>query len=344
MLEPPDLHETAISACLGAAYGLSIAEIVFLPLGADPDTAVYRAVASDGRVYFLKLRRGHFPEASVSIPYWLAQSGMRQLIAPIAARATGALSAPLAPFTAILYPFISGESGWDVALSPRQWAEFGASLRQLHAAAPPPALLATVPHETYTPAWRQLLAAFLQQAAEQPFADPVAAEFARLLVAQQRTIRQLIARAEQLAGMLRRQPPDLCLCHGDIHAGNLLIDPAGQLYLVDWDTLVLAPKEHDLMYIGAGIGGIWNSDAEAAQFYAGYGPAAISPAALAYYRYERIVQDIAVSCQQLLASAAGGDDRPVVLRQIAGQFAPGNVVAVAIATDQRAFGQADSVS
>jgi spectinomycin phosphotransferase len=71
MLEPPDVQEAQHIACLEAAYGLSITEIAFLPLGADVDTAVYRVVADDTTPYFLKLRRGLFPEATVTIPIGL---------------------------------------------------------------------------------------------------------------------------------------------------------------------------------------------------------------------------------------------------------------------------------
>ena len=42
------------------------------------------------------------------------------------------------------------------------------------------------------------------------------------------------------------------------------------------------------MFIGDGVGGIWNSAPEEALFYQGYGQTEIHPAALAYYRFERI--------------------------------------------------------
>lgn len=87
------------------------------------------------------------------------------------------------------------------------------------------------------------------------------------------------------------------------------------------------------MFIGGGIGGIWHRPEEADWFYAGYGPTSTDQEALAYYRYERIVQDIAVYCTQLLATAEGGEDRPLLWRQIRSQFAPGDVVDIALRTD-----------
>ena len=50
MLEKPDLPDEKIIACLQAEYGLRVATIAFLPLGADLNTAVYRVVADDGTV------------------------------------------------------------------------------------------------------------------------------------------------------------------------------------------------------------------------------------------------------------------------------------------------------
>jgi spectinomycin phosphotransferase len=238
---------------------------------------------------------------------------MQHLIAPLATQTTGALWTQLAPFTVILYPFVTGHSGWEVDLSSHQWIEFGVGLRALHTAVVPSALRRTIPHETYTSAWRDRVTSFLRQAADHVIDDPVAAHLARLLQAKHATIHHLVARAEQLASLLGHQPLEPCLCHGDIHAGNVLIETTNRLYLVDWDTLVMAPKARDLMCLGGGIGGMWNRDHEGGWFYQGYGQATITLTVLTYYRYERIVQDSAVTCEQLLGTSEGGDDRVAML-------------------------------
>src|SRR5690606_31643040 len=108
---------------------------------------------------------------------------------------------------------------------------------------------------------------------------------------QHRIVSELVSRAERLASFLQTRSLPFILCHADIHAGNILIDTSGQLYIVDWDTLILAPKERDLMYVGGGLfGGRRSPQEEEALFYQGYGQVAVDPVALAYYRYERIVQ------------------------------------------------------
>ncbi len=56
MLEKPGISPAKIAACLQAAYGVTAVQIIFLPLGADQKTAVYRTATTDETAYFLKLR------------------------------------------------------------------------------------------------------------------------------------------------------------------------------------------------------------------------------------------------------------------------------------------------
>jgi spectinomycin phosphotransferase len=118
MLEPPDIPVDRIAACLRAAYDVRAADIAFLPLGADQNTAVYRAIVRDGTPYFVKLRRGAFDETTVALPRFLHEQGIAPIIPPLVT-GEGRLSAELAPFTVIVYPFVEGRSGFDVVLSER---------------------------------------------------------------------------------------------------------------------------------------------------------------------------------------------------------------------------------
>jgi spectinomycin phosphotransferase len=338
MLEKPDVPDETLRTCLRDHFGLRITEIVFLPIGNDVDTAVYRVVADDATPYFLKLRSwrrsGHFDATAVTIPHFLHEQGIAQIIAPIATR-DGQLWARLDGFAVILFPFIAGHNGFATPLTALQWIALGVALRKLHTARVPPTLSATIPQETYAPHWRDRVKRLQARIEETVFAEPIAAAMAAFLHDRREDFSHMVARADTLGDALRAQPPELVLCHADIHAANVLIGTDGALSIVDWDTLIFAPKERDLMFIGGGVGGAWNSAREETLFYRGYGQTDIDTLALAYYRYERIIEDVAEYAERLLLTG-GGADRAFGLGKFREQFGPNRVVEIAYRTDTAA--------
>ena len=108
-------------------------------------------------------------------------------------------------------------------------------------------------------------------------------------------------------------------------------DVRGRLHLLDLDTLLLAPRERDLMFIGAGVAGHWRDAQEAIWFYEGYGPQQPDAQALAYYRCERIVADVVDYCEQL-SVADSGQNRPAPLAELQRQLAPGPELQIAHST------------
>jgi spectinomycin phosphotransferase len=338
MLEKPDLPDEKIIVCLDEEYGLKVVRGTFLPLGADPNTAVYRVVTDEGKSYFLKVRLGNFDETSVLLPRFLKDQGIEPIIAPLVTRNHQ-------PWTSrenlnwLLYPFVEGRDGFSIKLSERQWLDFGAALKGIHTVNLLPDLKRRLRVETYSPKWRDQVKVFLARIDHETFAEPTAAKLAAFLQVKQAEILKVVSRAEMLSLQLQRRPLEFVLCHYDIHAGNILLDLEGKLYLVDWDNPILAPKERDLMFIGGGIGGVWNTAEETALFYQGYGQTEIDPIALVYYRYERIIEDIAVYCEQLFLSDEGGEDREQSLHYLMANFLPGGVLEIAYQSDSALVGE-----
>jgi spectinomycin phosphotransferase len=237
-------------------------------------------------------------------------------------------------YNLVLYPFIEGRSGFEIELSDRNWVDLGIGLRAIHNAVLPSAIMSRLRHETYSSQWREMMKTFLARN-EVLFVGSPTAKLAAFLRTKHEEILNLVERAEQLALVLQTEIPEFVLCHADIHAGNVLIDVKDELYIVDWDTAVLAAKERDLMFIGAGVGGVWNNPKDEALFYQGYGQTKPDPLPLAYYRYERIVEDIAVMCQQIFSTGISHKDGEEGFRQLTSQFLPHNVVEMAYQTENR---------
>ena len=197
MLIKPDLKDEEIVRCLRDAYGLTIEKVAFLPLGADFNTAVYRVTTSNQMDYFLKLRSGKFLEASVSVPKYLADLGIKQVISALATK-TGQLWSPLGAFKAILYPYVEGRNGIEAKLSKDQWAQFGAAIKRLHSTDIPSSITNGVPRETFSSKWRETVKSFLGRIENEVFEAPVAVKMAEFLKSKSSEIRVLPASARDL--------------------------------------------------------------------------------------------------------------------------------------------------
>jgi spectinomycin phosphotransferase len=334
MLEKPDLKEENLINCLRDEYGLSIKRVSFLPLGADQNTAVYRATTNEETDYFVKLRRGGFNESTVAVPKYLSDMGIKQII-PILKNQKGRLWTNLEPFKLLLYPYVEGKNGFERKLSPQQWAEFGAALKRFHTIQIPMKITNGIQRETFSDRWNKSVKMFLVRIEKEVFTEPVARELAAFLKNQSHKTLELVKRAKRITEILQEQHLEYILCHADIHGWNLLIDDTGSLYMVDWDTLIFAPKERDLMFIGSGLGDSgYTPREEEAMFYQGYGQTEINHIAIAYYRYERIIEDIALYCEQIFLSDEGGEDRKRSLEYLKSNYLPNGTIERAYQSDK----------
>ncbi len=334
MLTKPAIADHAILHCLNNEFGIPAARLHFLALGADIHTAVYAAETADAVKYFIKLRSGNFEPTSVTLPHYLSEQGIAEIIAPLATQ-TDTLWADLENFKVIVYPFVNGVAGYAVKLSARQWATFGAALAKIHASVSA-SDWPDIPRETFSPDARERVKAYVRRADGENIDEPIARALVEFIKKKRAEILALVARTEQLAAQLESQPREFVLNHSDIHAGNLLVAENGALYLVDWDNPLFAPRERDLMFIGGAQGFRGDTpEQECELFFRGYGEISIHRTALAYYRFERIVQDLAVECQQIFALYGNDADRAQELVYFQANFLPGGTLELAYQTDRR---------
>lgn len=332
MREKHPLSDPIIISCLNTYYGIEAATLTFLPLGADMNASVYKAQTLDQKSYFIKLKQGHHHDSGVEIVELLLSKGIKQIIPPIKT-VHGKSTQRIDDFTLLVYPFVDGQDGFNRHLTDDQWTTLGNALRQVHEVEVPLPIQHRIRRETYSAKWREIVRSIYVCMEAEPISDGIALKLQKFMKKNMPAIRQLVDRAQQLGGKLQNQSPKFVLCHSDIHAGNVLIDGNNTIYIVDWDEPIMAPKERDLMFIGGGVGNVWNKTHEEKLFYKGYGKTEIDSTILTYYRYERIVEDIAIYSRELLLTTVGGKDRPEMYRQFIDMFAPQGVVEIAFKTD-----------
>ena len=333
MLERPDLPDQAISSALEQHYALQARALTFLPIGNDASSFVYRIDTDAGLSYFLKVKPGPVYEPAVHAPRFLNDQGLIQVVAPIPTR-SNELSARIESFSLILYPFIEGRTGMDQGMTLAQWAEFGAVLRQVHAAQLPPGLAGVIQCEDFRPVWGgktqdysriDQLARVLRDSG---LKTPCERELASFWHQNEAEIQQIVDRCAQLAGKLRSRSLELVLCHTDIHTANILVDPRGDIHLIDWDHPKLAPREHDLFFIGGSLAGNPRPSLEENAFLQGYGQPPIDPLAMVFYHYVWCVQEIGDYAERVLATPPLGEEtRAFSVRGFKQLFDPDDVIA-----------------
>ena len=332
MIENSPISNQRIIDCLQNNYGIEIATLTPLLLGADMNASVYKAEAPDKSAYFVKLKkRGQSHDISALVTELLHDAGIQQII-PIIKIIRGQSTQPIDDFTLVVFPFIEGQDGFSRDLTNNQWHTLGKVMRQIHNIEVPPALQNKIRRESYSFKWGELVRSIYGRIDSEPNDDVVTAQLKMFMIKHKATIHQLIDKAEKLAQQIKNQLPEFVLCHSDIHGGNVLIDRDDALYIVDWDDPIMAPKERDLMFIGAGVANVWNKPHEEKLFYQGYGKTEINMTLLAYYRYARIVEDIALYGQQLLIPTLEDQTRMGAYKQFADQFKPNGVVEIAFKT------------
>lgn len=290
MLEPPKLADDLIIAQLSASYDLGVQALEFLPVGNDARAWSYRIKAATG-TFFLKLRRGPVNRAALIVPRYLLNCGIDSVVAPIPAKSGGLYARIHAneDFALMLYPFIIGVSRWDMSLTAAQWGDWGRIMRSIHDASIPLELADDVPNEVFALKWLDKLERVEALLARGDYEGEVAEAVAQTWRENADVIDRCRRRYLSLGERLRVRSPDFIICHADIHRANIILDAAGAIHIVDWDETLLAPKERDLMFfIDDGF-----SAAATAAFLTGYGETAVDPLALAYYKYDWVMQELA---------------------------------------------------
>jgi spectinomycin phosphotransferase len=283
MREQPKISENLLRACLRDQYDLSPLTLEFLPRGLDYDAGVYRVVNEQGTASLLKATSRSLAEASCLVPRYLRDQGIASVVAPIPT-SSGALWTRAEEWTVILYPFIDGECSLT-GMTNAQWKEVGTIFQRIHQVRLPASGFASLRMERFDPTeyarWINTFEA--QHLQEQSDASASQRALRSSWKAHQSTIHTAVARLQNLAESLQSRTLPYVVCHADLHARNLIRDPSGKVFVIDWDEVMLAPKERDFIFLR-------KPHAEA--FFQGYTGAEVDWSLLTYYLWERVVQDL----------------------------------------------------
>jgi spectinomycin phosphotransferase len=276
-----------ISEIIQTEYGISVSSINQLNIGFDQNTSVFKLFSNENKAFFLKIRSKNFTKTSLIVPAFISDNIDSSNIINIVKTIDGKLYVKRTSLYFMIFPFINGQSGWDISLTKDQFVDFREFMYRIHSMKFPKKYTKIIPKERYDSKYREDVRKYLNNIGDNIYDNPVIIDFLNIFQDKKDVILRILDYLEKSVKEIKAKKQKMCLCHGDIHAGNILIDQ-NNFYIVDWDTIIIAPKEKDLMFIGGGIGNKWNKPEEIEYFYYGYGKEmGIDKNLIKYYRCER---------------------------------------------------------
>lgn len=289
MREPPRILEERLRVCLQDQYDLISVTLEFLPLGQDYNAGVYRVVSEQGTAYLLKVTSRPLYEPQCLVPHYLKDQGITSVVAPIPTM-SNALWTRAEDWTVIVYPFLDGDTS-RAGMTDEQWREVGTVFRRIHQIMLPAEGFEGLRKETFDPTeYVRWVRAFETQHLRSEEGSASERALRASWVAHQSTIHTGVTSLEQLAEGLQRRIFPYVICHADLHPANLLRDQHGHVFVIDWDEVMLAPKERDFIFV---------TQPQAEAFWEGYGKREIDWMLLSYYLWERVVQDVIAYAQDV---------------------------------------------
>jgi len=228
----------------------------------------------------------------------LREAGADFVVAPMAS-ATGAPAERVDERHCVsVLAYIDGSPGrWGESLANDECEQLVTMLARLHASATtgPP----VISREVDIPG-RQSLELALDELAIPWDAGPLSVDTRDALTTHARGLTEALEEFDRLASNVGALEPCMALTHGEPHPGNL-IRSAGDLLLVDWDTIAVARPERDLWMLA-------EVDVALLDRYRDLTGIAADSNALRAFRLVWALSDLAIFTAQLRGEHGGGAD------------------------------------
>jgi spectinomycin phosphotransferase len=294
MLAKPNISNERLYACLQQHYDIHAVSLQLLPLGLDTYASVYRVVSEQENAYLLKVTSRSLYEPRYLVPRYLRDQGITSVVAPIPTT-SNALWVQIEDCTLIVYPFIDGDTS-TAGMTDGQWREVGRTFKRIHQVALPQSGFESLRKESFDPTeYARWIRAFEVDHLGSPRESEIDQALLSCWRRHQPAIHTLLSLMEKLGPLLQKRSGPYVICHADLHPANLIRDLAGQVLVIDWDDVMLAPKEHDFLFVGDPDGSKGPSP-----FFQGYGQTEIDWTALTYYRCERVITDVIAFAEEVL--------------------------------------------
>lgn len=269
-------------------------------------------VQSEGHAYFLKV----YEKSRASTPKWTA---LIDDYVPVLlwleehSRLKGKIPVPILTQDGcyqceddegiyLLYEYIVGDTIADTKLTKDQVRQLAEMIAELHRYGEEVPLVTSAMKESFTVPFLEQLRSTLD--GELPY------DLGKVLLHHIDSMKKLMLKIEELSEALKNRDLRMALCHSDIHGWNLM--STGQLKLIDWEGLKLAPVEADMMSF---VDEPYFS--EFMRIYANtHSHYEVNIEALTFYQGRRKLEDVWEFMEQLLYDEQNDEERTSTLNSL----------------------------
>lgn len=312
-----NIDRDIITETLEIDWGITTSHLEFLPLGEEG--WVYKATDEDDNVWFVKVKL-HIKEAGITVPSYLNRKQHLDFILSAIPNKYGSFHTQVDEYFITVYPFITARELMNIPNKERFDAEIGKKIAALHTATSsiPSEMLHTIPKETFDS--HQARSQKVIARTHTPQSSDIETELAQFITSKSEEIRKIQQATMDLGTKLSSSTVEFVVCHSDIHYANILVDERDNLFFVDWDGIILAPPERDLVF--------YSDDLSVKKdFLNGYDPDyQVHQETIAYYKLEWVLQEIADYGSAVFFEDVSQEQKEYALQEFKKLFEPGDVV------------------
>jgi spectinomycin phosphotransferase len=283
-----------VIASLEAGWGLRVEQARYVPVGFG--SYHWDVTDAAGRRHFVTVddldvkgwlghdRESTFDGLRAAFDVALAlrrHAGLPFVVAPTPAAAGESVRRAGPRHSVALFPLVDARAGFGAERTAAERADLVRLLADLHGATA--AALPAARRRHLTLPYRPQLEAALRELDRPWTGGPLSEPVRELLAGSAGEVRERLRAFDRLAVEVDAADGDFVITHGEPHAGNVLVG-GGRSFLVDWDTVGLAPPERDLWLVGGGPGEL--------ALYTDLTGRAVDPAAIDLYRRRWELDDV----------------------------------------------------
>jgi len=291
----PALNKPALMETIQQVYGYPFSSLLFLPEGmvgwhylADCANGkrAFVTLLPDTHMARLQIQRLDF---TLALTTRLYESDLFTAQPAVYRTRVGKLKANFQGRPLILYEYIAGKNLAGVQPYPIEiLRSLGRLTAQLHRATSTVGMEVPYFEQFHLPFEEPLLTCLSELEQVPDDARPGLVELRDVILPRRETLLDLLSRLHKLGETCRLLNPPMVLVHTDMTPHNILNTSQSELFIVDWEGIMLAPAEHDLfIFAGEGFSTLLSAYCQEAR------EPSLHPELFAYYFHRRNLEDIA---------------------------------------------------